>query len=788
MNESVQPVFSATFAELDQGIRREDIVEKAIHGIIRVTGVMDNLEMIAEHVQDLDLPPQLESRLLTYCKKVLHSFEIGQIRGLGGHEIRSLVDNALGESGVLATGKRAQEANKMLCMWYADVERIRRLSRDLANRIFYRRKQKDRELVELAARDHPLVKSWEGMSKRSAVERLSLSRMNKLFNRQANHLEVLLQRATIQTYPSRLTLEPTSACNYRCTMCSQGHYTERPSYFEIDDTAVERALPILEFVENLATQVTGEPTLSLQFGKIANYATSHGVYIDMITNGSLLHKTNADLSKFSVVCVSFDGATKEVFEAQRVGASFENVVQNIRMARDKYPLVEFEFNVCVTRLNIAQLPDIVRIAAEIGIDRVLLNLLNSRDYPHLAPLVIGAKNIDELNNAINAAKKSAEGTSVRVFNYITDQTLKSEGAEDSLSIPTIITQLAKLKTDNTRTLVDSVEKLISSDIPASPNFLGMSSMMARHSSGRPLSQSDSLRLVDRETVGEKYEALLSIVRCEQGAKIQLPYCAAPWKGGIIFANGEYTPCCYLAGEASFGSISRTSFEHVWNSPGIKEIRRSMFDTQTLIPTCRDCNGRQRYTFTLELLRVAHRLGYAWEEIGFPCNFNPPSVVKAQIDALRTELFDPGHNYNLGARLKFGATGNARPYMSSGFSMPGLNGVWNDGFESILTFQLFSLDASGLLFEVSLLPFLHADLLPQQRVEITVNGSLIDIWCIKQAKKTTCSVKVPTSLVDSDNKLQFVFRFPDASSAHDLGVGKTKGARSVMFLEAALSAH
>lgn len=50
---------------------------------------------------------------------------------------------------------------------------------------------------------------------------------------------------------------------------------------------------MLEFAENLATQVIGEPTLSLQLGKIANYATSHGVLVDVITNASLLHKTNA---------------------------------------------------------------------------------------------------------------------------------------------------------------------------------------------------------------------------------------------------------------------------------------------------------------------------------------------------------------------------------------------------------------------------------------------------------------------------------------------------------------
>jgi radical SAM protein with 4Fe4S-binding SPASM domain len=291
--------------------------------------------------------------------------------------------------------------------------------------------------------------------------------------------------------------------------------------------------------------------------------------------------------------------------------------------------------------------------------------------------------------------------------------------------------------------------------------------------------------VSRDTIRDEYDELLKQADIGFGNKVRLPYCTAPFTGGIIFANGGYIPCCYVDKDVSFGSIARTSFERIWNSPGLQKLRRSMFDDSLLIPTCHNCNARQRYIFTTQLLQVIHRLGYRWEDIEFSTNFNPPVVVKAQIDALRDEFFAPGTCYSLGTPIKFGTEGNARPFMSAGFSVPGPSSVWNDGFESFLSFNVTSEASSSLVFEVSLLPFLHSDLLPQQRVEVFVNGRYIDSWCLKRPVISRCHVTVEEPLVGADGRVQFAFRFPDASSWYHLGVNKSKGSRSVMFIEARL---
>jgi hypothetical protein len=187
-----------------------------------------------------------------------------------------------------------------------------------------------------------------------------------------------------------------------------------------------------------------------------------------------------------------------------------------------------------------------------------------------------------------------------------------------------------------------------------------------------------------------------------------------------------------------------------------------------------------------LLHLAHRLGYKWEDIIFPTNFNPPAMVKAQINALRDKLFKPGTVYPLDTLLTFGAEGNAHPFMSSGFSVSGVNGVWIDGFEAVLTLQLLGELSADLVLDVSLLPFLHSDLLPQQRIEVSVNRRPLDCWCINRPNLTKCQTAVPLSLVGADGTVQFTFRFPDASSWRQLEVNKNKETRSVMFVEARLT--
>lgn len=195
------------------------LVESFVQNFLKASRVTENLETILANIAQYGLPAELKSRLEKKCAAMLARADAVYFAGGSGQDLHAFADAALAKQEQEGGTEALLEAHRTMIPWQADLDEIRKVSRDLANKIYYRQKERDRDKVEAAARAHPLVRSWEGLSPREAVERICGSRLNKFLNRQANHLEILLQRTCIQTRPSRITLEPTSACNYRCTMC-----------------------------------------------------------------------------------------------------------------------------------------------------------------------------------------------------------------------------------------------------------------------------------------------------------------------------------------------------------------------------------------------------------------------------------------------------------------------------------------------------------------------------------------------------------------------------------------
>ena len=763
-------------------------VEKTIQAIKKLHGTVLNLKTISQNIEHLDISSDICNVLRSYCCRILSQDKLIPFQKAGAHAIHNFVCQIFIQLNQRYPELEESQISFMIEQWHEEIFKVYKLSRDLVNRIFPKIKKNNKKNSE------PTL---------AVSERFNESNGNvfrpdtwvfeqKFLNRKINELEILLQSGVIQTYPGRVTVEPTSACNYRCTMCSHGHYETRPSDYEITDQSIERIAPLFDFLELIAVQVTGEPTLSMQLGIIVERASRCGVNIDMITNGSLLDKTNADISQLSSICFSFDGATKEVFEAQRVGAVFERVCRNIKEAQERSPLSDFELNVCVSRLNMGQLADIVRLAGKLGIARVRLNLLNTRDYPlthrlhHLHDLsILGKSAKHDLGVFIAAAQEAAVENGIKLINQIPYDKISSKDPEITKSKSELLSILAGLKTSHSGVEVEeTVRQLVSLNLPFIPDFFGYPNIDCNFPS--ECAYSDLPPLIDGQTVRDKYRELLSTAKSAHGTKIKLPYCTAPFKGGIIFAHGDYLPCCYMHQYGIYGNISEMPFEQIWNSTDMQDLRLSMFDDCRLLPVCRGCTGSQRYTFIIDLLHQAHRLGYKWEDIEFPGNFHPPARIKASIDQLQSELFSPGVAYELGTEIDFSESGHARRFMSSGFSVSGRGGVWNDGFESVLTLQLSEPVVSNLWLEIAMIPFLADGLLSRQRVEILGNGKTIGTWILDRPKLCQCHEQIDAALIDFDGQLQISFRFPDAVSWFNLGRKKNKSIRSVMFVKAKLN--
>jgi radical SAM protein with 4Fe4S-binding SPASM domain len=189
--------------------------------------------------------------------------------------------------------------------------------------------------------------------------------------------------------PKLLQVEITGACNLRCHMCLVRY---RPPLDRVRSSmSFERVAALVDAnhaLERLVLQGLGEPLLAPDLVDIVAYASERGIRVAFNTNGTLLSPARgralieAGLAELSV---SLDGATAATYEAIRSGANFDRVVRNLRSFRSLQrgldaanPDVSIVF--VAMRRNIAELPALVRLAADVDVSTVRVqNLSHSFD-------------------------------------------------------------------------------------------------------------------------------------------------------------------------------------------------------------------------------------------------------------------------------------------------------------------------------------------------------------------------------------------------------------------------
>lgn len=210
------------------------------------------------------------------------------------------------------------------------------------------------------------------------------------------YLSRLLQKPIQWGVPFSISIEPTTACNLRCPECPSGlRAFSRPTgnlrsdFFRktIDD--LHRDLSFLIFY------FQGEPYINPDFLDMVQYASQRGIYTITSTNGHFLNEENSRKtieSGLDRLIISVDGSTQEVYEQYRKSGKLEVVLQGARNVvkwkkklKSKTPHLIFQF--LVVRPNEHQIPEIYKLAEEIGIDEVRLKTAQIYDYVHGNPLI-----------------------------------------------------------------------------------------------------------------------------------------------------------------------------------------------------------------------------------------------------------------------------------------------------------------------------------------------------------------------------------------------------------------
>jgi len=189
----------------------------------------------------------------------------------------------------------------------------------------------------------------------------------------------------VVTYPKLVTLTTTLRCNYRCWMCYQKEFKG-----DMDWRIVERLEHVLPFVKTLQI-FGGEPLVYSRLDDLCKLAGDSFCELELITNGSLLDEKRRELlldNNARLIKISMEAATQETYKSIR-GGDLKQVltnVSNLAKERDarglKHP--DIQTNFVAMRRNIEELPDFIRLAAEAGIDRVLVLFMNAQSREDLA--------------------------------------------------------------------------------------------------------------------------------------------------------------------------------------------------------------------------------------------------------------------------------------------------------------------------------------------------------------------------------------------------------------------
>lgn len=194
--------------------------------------------------------------------------------------------------------------------------------------------------------------------------------------------------------PWRITFDTNpDDCNLRCIMCedhspySSAQRDRRMAGLpkrRMDIDLLRRVLA--DAAENglreIIPSTMGEPLLYRHMDEIIDLCSEYGVKLNLTTNGTFPGRgAHAWAERIvpvgSDIKVSWNGATKETQERVMLGSNWDRVLENVRNfinVRDGHAAggnrCRVTFQLTFMEVNYAELPAVVELAAELGVDRV----------------------------------------------------------------------------------------------------------------------------------------------------------------------------------------------------------------------------------------------------------------------------------------------------------------------------------------------------------------------------------------------------------------------------------
>ena len=184
--------------------------------------------------------------------------------------------------------------------------------------------------------------------------------------------------------PKSIDIEPTIRCNFRCKMCQRTYWNRKAEDLSFDN--FKRIVCSFPDLKEIKLQGMGEPFLNPELFRMVEYSKSKDIKVVIYSNASLFHYDSIFEqlidSHIDLLRISLDSGNKERYESIRVGASFEQVISNIRkITNENKSIKNIELWTLLMNPNFSDIPQIINIAHECGINTINIQLiLNTFDY------------------------------------------------------------------------------------------------------------------------------------------------------------------------------------------------------------------------------------------------------------------------------------------------------------------------------------------------------------------------------------------------------------------------
>lgn len=196
-----------------------------------------------------------------------------------------------------------------------------------------------------------------------------------------------LWRITVDTNPED--------CNLHCIMCEE--HSPYSNYIQelYSSTGIKRRVMPYDWIEKIFIQAKelgvreiipstmGEPLLFKHFEDIISLCYKYDIKLNLTTNGTFPKKTTIEWAKIIVpitsdIKISWNGASKKIAESVMTGINFEKSISNVKdfiaVRDDNFEKTGYycrvTFQLTFMKNNMSELADIIRLASQLGVDRV----------------------------------------------------------------------------------------------------------------------------------------------------------------------------------------------------------------------------------------------------------------------------------------------------------------------------------------------------------------------------------------------------------------------------------